>query len=134
MQIPPMTFDVMRENCIEIYEVVYKIDRLSQHLGKSLTFPVPFEHIKTAEQLAKHPITKSWFGMAHFAKVLYDDTKFWDQIPNTSFTVICRDMDNPYQSRFEWSTNEQKQNLLKSYLSLGGDRAYEYSKYELDQK
>jgi len=105
-------FDTMRSNCIQIHSEVFYMLKVANHIGEDLGLIV-----KEADELIKHPETKSWDGMGRYAKKLYDDVEMWEKLPIKLWVE--------YEDRkIEWIKEKAKAELLDCYYQLGGKNLY----------
>jgi hypothetical protein len=96
----------MRANCIQIHQETHLLFIVAKHIGEELNLIV-----KTADELKKHPETKTWDGMGRFAKSLYDNTKIWDAMPeHLSIPELP----------IHWKKEKARNELLNCYQHLGG--------------
>jgi hypothetical protein len=126
MNKPSIDFMTMRENCIEIYQVVSELFDLGKHIGIPIKLPSPYNFITSASDLTSDPMTKKWEGMCSFAKDLHDYTALWNQLPDVDVTVPTETLGRV--TRFTWKKSEALTDLLKSFYSMGGQKTYEYTK------
>jgi len=101
---------VMRENCIEIYQQVFELYKVANHIGVDLELEV-----KSADELRG----KAWEDMGRFAKELHDNKALWAKLPDRLHVEI----DVAYKGqRTKWIKAKAIESLLDCYYELGGNR------------
>jgi len=111
--VPTIDFDTMRVNCIQIHQETSELFKVADRIGVDLNLIV-----KSADELRKHELTKSWDGMGRYAKDLVDNTTLWDQLPVHLSITMCDG------SRKMWIKEEAKAELLNCFQELGGNNLF----------